>query len=195
MPLLPLETNLYPDDLLKQAAPAADSSELWWVLHTHPRAEKTLARQVLCRGLAFFLPLYRRQWENRGRRFRSHVPLFPGYLFLRGDSLARLAALETNLVAKVLQVGDQAQLHADLVRVHHVTTSGAELTPEQRLQTGSRVQILQGPLAGLSGKVLRQGKQWRLFVEVEFLQQGVSVEIESWMLQPLPTGGASSQAG
>jgi transcriptional antiterminator RfaH len=47
------------------------------------------------------------------------------------------------------------------------------------------VEIISGPFAGLEGKVLRRGKQLKLFVEVRFLQQGVSVEIESWMIQPL----------
>ena len=36
------------------------------------------------------------------------------------------------------------------------------------------------------GKVLRGGNKLRLVVEVRFLHQGVSVEIESWMLRATP---------
>jgi transcriptional antiterminator RfaH len=193
MPLLPLEPFVSPATLLVDGPPdGAAEGPRWWVLHTRPRTEKSLARQCLRRGLAFFLPLHKHQWRNRGRLLCSHVPLFPGYLFLCGDGSGRLAALETNLVARCLPVEDQARLHADLARVHRLIVSDAPLTPEERLQPGDLVEIVAGPLAGLQGKVLRRGKQLKLLVEVEFLQRGVSAEIESWMLrpatQPRPTG-------
>jgi transcriptional antiterminator RfaH len=184
MPLLPLEPFLYPEDLFEPVSPpSTDASWQWWVLHTRPRAEKSLARTFHQRSLAFFLPLYQRQWRSRGRLRRSFVPLFPGYLFLYGDSQARLTALETNLVARVLPVEDQPQLQADLMRVHRLIRSDTPLTPEARLEPGTRVAITSGPLAGLEGKILRRGKQWKFFVEVQFLQRGVSAEVESWMIQ------------
>jgi transcriptional antiterminator RfaH len=183
MPLLPQEPSVYPEDLLGRPGDEAEEGACWAVVHTKPRAEKALARLLLHRGVAYFLPLHRRRWRNRGRLFESHLPLFPGYLFLHGDAQARLAALETNLVAHWLPVEDQQQLYADLVRVHELIATGAPLTPEDKLRPGTRVAILRGPLAGLEGKVLRRGKHLKFFVEVQFLQQGVSVEIESWMIE------------
>jgi len=187
MPLLPLEPFVFPDDLL--SSPSADLTEQarWWVLHTRPRAEKSLARRCLRRQLPFFLPLHQKQWRNGGRLFSSHVPLFPGYFFLYGDAEARLHALETKLVAHCLPVDDQPRLHEDLSRIHRLITSGAPLTPEDHLAPGVRVVITHGLFAGLEGVVLRRGKQLRIFVAVEFLQRGVSVEIETWMLEPLPS--------
>jgi transcription antitermination factor NusG len=184
MPLLPPEPFVSPPTLFDSGAPAAGSPHRWWVLHTKPRAEKSLARRCLRRGLAYFLPQHRKQWRRKGRLFSSHLPLFPGYLFLYGDADTRLAALETNLVARCLPVEDQAQLYADLTRVHRLIVAEAPLTPEERLEPGDVVDIVSGPLAGLQGKVLRKGKQLKLLVEVQFLQRGVSAEIESWMLQP-----------
>jgi hypothetical protein len=37
----------------------------------------------------------------------------------------------------------------------------------------------------MQGKVLRHDKRLKFLVEVRFLQQGVSVEVDSWMIQPL----------
>ncbi len=189
MPLLPLEPSRYPDDLLQSGSPRADASAWWWVLQTRPRTEKALARQLFQRGLAFFLPLYAKQWRRRGRWLRSYVPLFPGYVFLYGDPLARLTALQTHLVARVLPVEDQCQLHTDLVQVEALLRAELPVTPADRLPPGSRVTITAGPLAGLEGKVLRRGKQWKLVIEVRLLQRGVAVEIESWMLQPALEAG------
>jgi transcriptional antiterminator RfaH len=185
MPLLPPEPFLFPEDLLSRAIPGLEEGSRWWVLHTRPRSEKGLARRLLARSTAFFLPLHQRQWKSRGRLFRSQLPLFPGYLFLHGDTQARLAALETNLVATCLPVTDQHQLHADLVRVHRLIREGEPLTPEERVGPGTPVEIVGGPLTGLTGKVLSRGKKLRLVVEVQLLQRGVSVEIEQWMVQVL----------
>ena len=184
MPLLPLEPFVFPDDLLRHPAPGNEDPTRWWALHTRPRAEKALARKLLRRNEAFFLPLYKRQWRHRGRLLCSYVPLFPGYLFLQGDAAAACRALETNLVARILNVPDQAQLHADLGRIVCLIATGAPLTPEDRLQPGTRVAITRGSLAGLEGKILRRGKHLKFLVEVEFLQRGVSVEVENWMIQP-----------
>jgi transcriptional antiterminator RfaH len=184
MPLLPLEPYLFPEHLLTTLSPPGGDSR-WWVLHTRPRAEKALARKVLRREISFFLPLYERRWKSRGRLLCAHVPLFPGYVFLHGDGEARHLALETNLVANCLPVADQDQLQSDLHGVHQLMTSGAPLSPEARLQPGTRVAIIAGPLAGLEGTLLRTGTRMRFYVEVSFLQRGVSAEVEGWMIRPL----------
>jgi transcriptional antiterminator RfaH len=184
MPVLPLEPYLYPPDLFDRAAEQAESAERWWVLHTRPRAEKVLARNLLRQHVQFFLPLYTRRRPMRGRIVASHLPLFTGYVFLFGDDPARRQALKTNTVVQSLSVEDQRRFHLDLMRVHQLMTSGAPLAPEERLRPGSRVEITAGPLAGLEGKVIRRGRRLKFVIEVHFLQRGASVEIDQWMIEP-----------
>jgi transcription antitermination factor NusG len=194
MPLLPMETHLSPDDLFNDpAALEMDASE-WWVLHTRPRAEKSLARHFVARNLSFFLPLYQHQWRNRGRLFRAYMPLFPSYIFLRGDAEARRSALETNQVVRAIPVADTAQLRGDLARVYRMMQGGMLLAPEEQLQPGALVEIVAGPLTGLEGKIIQRGKQMRFFVEVRLLQRGVSVEIEGWMIRLLNNTRATGAA-
>lgn len=194
MPLLPSEPFVHPAELLAAdpdaAAITAEPIYLWWVLHTKPRAEKALARRLLGRDIGFFLPQYHKQWLSRGRLLSSHLPLFPGYLFLYADGPARLAALETNLVANCLPVPDQRLFREDLSRVFRLMTSDAPLTPEERLGVGDPVEIVEGALSGLQGRVVRCGKNLKFTVDVHFLHQGVSVEVERWMLRPLAEGAA-----
>jgi transcriptional antiterminator RfaH len=185
MPVLPLEPFVYPDDLLCPATEEIETCARWWVLHTRPRAEKSLARKFLTRGVSFFLPLYQHYFRNRGRTLCSHLPLFPGYVFLKGSNEDRIHALETNLIANCLVVTDQEEMQHDLTRVYQMLTAGTSLSPEERLQPGTRVEIIHGPLTGMEGKVLRRGKHLRFFVEVRFLQQGVSIEVENWMIRPV----------
>jgi transcriptional antiterminator RfaH len=184
MPVLPLEPFVYPSALFSQPLEFGEASARWWVLHTRPRAEKALARNLLQHGISFFLPLFQRERRFRGRIVTSYLPLFPSYLFLLGDNQARVQALTTNTVAQTLVVENQAELHADLTRVYCLMASGAPLAPEERLQPGTLVEITGGPLAGLEGKIIRRGKRLKFLIEVHFLQQGASVEIDSWMIEP-----------
>jgi transcriptional antiterminator RfaH len=195
MPLLPLEPFVFPDDLLTRPPAAADDQARWWVLGSRPRAEKQLARRILAKSIPFFLPLAKRVWRSRGRYLTSYSPLFPGYVFLCGDADARLEALRTNLVAYTLAVEDQPQLLADLERVHRLIVSGIPLTPEKILEPGTLVEVSSGPFEGLQGKVVRRQGRWRLVVEVRFIHQGVSVEIDRRMVTPVGQDTALALAG
>ncbi len=196
MPLTPVETFVFPEGLLEAGETGSTATAgSWWVLHTRPRAEKAVARKVLSRQVPFFLPLYEKKWRSRGRLLTAHLPLFTGYLFLHGTEDQRRIALETNQVAQCLPVPDQRQLKADLVRVYQIMLSGAPLSPEGRLEPGTRVAIVRGPLAGLEGTLRRRGKHLKIYVEVQFLHQGATAEVEEWMIEPrdgpppLPTRG------
>jgi transcription antitermination factor NusG len=183
MPLLSLEPCLFPDNILQAGKPASPGQ--WWVLHTKPRAEKSLARRLLKQRIAFFLPVYHRTWRSARRTRTSFLPLFPGYLFLCGDNQDRVHALASNLVARTLEVHDQQKLEDDLIRIHRLIESDAPLSPEARLEPGTPVEIVSGPLTGIEGKIIRRGKNLKFFVEVHFLQQGVSVEVEASMFQAI----------
>ncbi len=199
MPVLPLEPYFYPQDLFNLDLSWRNSvgeDARWWVLHTRPRSEKALARMIIKKGLPFFLPLYQRRWRSGTRKMSAYLPLFPGYVFLCGTRDHRLSALETNLVANVLPVNEceQDTLFDDLSRVYALMQSGTALTPEARLKPGATVEISGGPFAGLEGKILREAGNLRFLVEVRFVHQGVSVELESWMLQP-ELGASLANAG
>jgi transcriptional antiterminator NusG len=186
MPLLAPEPFVYPEGLFAPGRASAEGEARWWVLHTRARAEKSVARTALRQEVPFFLPLHDRRWSNKGRTFSSYLPLFPGYLFIHGNDDARQKVLDTNLVASTLHVADQERLQRDLTRVYDLMTAGIALTPEKGLAPGDRVVIVDGPMRGFEGKVARRGKHLKLIVEVEFIRCGVSVEIESWMVRPLP---------
>src|SRR5947199_1270269 len=111
MPMLPPEPNQYPENLF--AGPHGFGSRVWWVLHTKPRQEKSLARQLHQAAVPFFLPLASRRLWIRSRETVSYAPLFPGYLFLFGNGEARLKALSTNRVATALTVPNQQRLWQD----------------------------------------------------------------------------------
>ena len=183
MPVLQLEPFVHPEELLAGADERPGGQ--WWVLHTRPRAEKTVARRLLQREASFYLPLHERPLASRGGRAVSHLPLFPGYVFLHGGVEARMAALETGLLVGCIPVVDQARLWSDLESVYRLAATDGNLRPELRMLPGQNVEIVAGPLEGMRGRWIRQGGRGRFFVEVQMLSQGVSVEIDDWMIQAL----------
>ena len=184
MPVLAAEPNLYPANLLETGLPPGPDSQ-WWVLHTKPRQEKALARQMLEQQIPFYLPIIQRRFRLRGRNMTSHVALFPGYLFLLGNREQRVGALTTNRVVRALPVANQAGLWHDLQQVQRLLASGAPITPEDRLTPGLAVEIRTGPLAGLKGKILRTASGRRFVVEVDFIQRGASVLLDDFCLSSI----------
>jgi transcription antitermination factor NusG len=194
MPILAAEPHLFPADLL-ESPPAHDqffSQEKpgsenpgWWVFYTRPRQEKSLARDLLQREIAFYLPLVPRRLLIRGRPVYSHVPLFNGYVFVYGSREDRLRTLMTNRAAQVFAVDDGQRLRLDLQNIKMLIDSGAALTIESRLEANQPVRVRAGALMGMEGIVVRRKNQTRLVVWVKMLQQGVSLEIEDYLLEPI----------
>ena len=54
-----------------------------------------------------------------------------------------------------------------------------------KLSPGQRVRVKAGALAGLEGTVIARRNTYRLLVAVNFLQQGVSVAIDDFMVEPI----------
>jgi transcription antitermination factor NusG len=184
MPILKEEPSMYPETLL-DAAPEEMAGRRWLALYTKARQEKSLARELLKYEIPFYLPLVRKTNVSRGRKRTSLVPLFAGYIFLCGSEEERLRTLTTNRISRVLAVEDPDQLVFDLRQLRQLIVANAPLTVESRLAPGQRVRVRQGAFAGLEGMVLKRRGQTRLLVSINFLQQGASVEIDDFLLDPL----------
>lgn len=187
MPILGREVSRYPDEVLdgEYFKSAADRGYRWWALFTKARQEKALARDLYATGVPFYLPLVRKTNLIRGRHVSSYLPVFPGYVFVFADDEGRLRSLKTNRVCTTLPVHDGEELQADLRQLDQLIESGVPLTVEERLAPGDRVRIRRGSLAGIEGIVLERRERSRLLVAVHFLQSGVSLEIDDFLLEPL----------
>ncbi len=184
MPILASEPDLYPANLLDDFT--ADSSERrWWAVYTRSRMEKSLARQLLAWEIPYYLPLIPRSSMIGGRRVKSLLPLFTGYLFLFGTDEERVQMLSTNRVAHLWSASYSDELTRDLQSVRALIESGVPLSPEGRLQPGERVRIKTGQLMGLEGMIVSRRGEDRLLIAVNFLQQGVSIQISDFQVERL----------
>src|SRR3954453_13543576 len=103
MPILPSEPQVFPEFLFEPER-GSFTNRIWWALHTLPRQEKSLARQLHARRIPFYLPLVANRLLVRNRPVTSHLPLFPGYAFILADPEERLVALATKRIVRPLRV-------------------------------------------------------------------------------------------
>jgi transcription antitermination factor NusG len=181
VPILKREVDLFPSHLFEMRR----ADHPWWVAYVRSRQEKGLARHLAGRGVGFYLPQAEKRVRRAGRTFVSCLPLFPGYVFFRGTAEARREALRSDLIVEVLPVLDQATLEAELLSLWRLQQAGAPLVPHPYLGIGDEVEIVDGPLKGWTGTVLREKGSLRLVVSVTFLRQSVAAELDREVLAPL----------
>jgi transcriptional antiterminator RfaH len=186
MPILPSEPDVFPAELLDGSGDADPAAGLWWAMYTMARREKELMRRLRGLEIPFYSPLVHKRTRSPGGRTRdSYVPLFPSYVFVCGNEQQRHQALTTNCISRCLSVPDGAQLVRDLRQIRRLVELDSPLTVEARIEPGRRVRVRSGSMVGLEGTVVqRRGKDW-LVVAVEFLQQGASVLLEDFQVEPL----------
>ena len=181
---------LFPANLFEQPSPGQCVHEReyespWWLVYTRSRQEKKVAEHLAVRQVPHYLPVINRKSLSRGKTRISKIPLFTGYLFLRGGDKERISALQTNRVTTMTQVVDGNRLRNDLLQIARLIALGAPLTPESRLIVGQRVRVKSGLFAGYEGTVLKRCGKTRLFVAVEYMKMGASMEVQDYLLEPI----------
>ena len=156
----------------------------WFAILVRTGREKTASLLLENAGYECFLPVSQstRRWSDRTKLIE--VPLFPGYLFCRMNPHSRLTVLMTPGVIRIVGVGktpipvEEEEIDA----IQRVQRSGLSAMPWPYMQVGNVAQILEGPLRGLTGIVVKIKSGVKLVLTVSLLQRSVAVEVErSWV--------------
>ena len=157
----------------------------WYVLHTKSRQERILADTLQTMGIGSYLPLARQIRYYGTHKIAVDLPLFVGYVFMRGSLEDAYIADRTKRVAKIIHVNDQQKLDTELTNIQLALDQGAELDLCPCLTRGTHVEVRSGPLRGLRGVVEDRIKPNRLVLQVEMLGRAVSLEVDGALLDRL----------
>lgn len=160
-----------------------DFAGQWWVAHTKSRNEKALAHDLIGRQVSYFLPMTWKVHHQRGRKIKSLLPLFSGYLFFSGDEQQRLEVLKTNRVAGLIVVKDQQLLVEEISAIEKALKAGAVLQKHRYVKAGQRCRVTAGPLRDVEGVVQQSASGARLILKVDMLGQAASVEVDSDLIE------------
>ena len=163
------------------------SETLWYAGYTSARHEKKVAQQLRQRDIECFLPLYEtvRRWNNG--RHRVQMPLFPGYVFVRIALKERLRVLQ--IPGFVRLVGFNGLPYplpgTEIDAMREALIAGVVAEPYPYLTTGSRVEVLSGPLQGVRGVLLRRQGKCRVVLSIDLIMRSVVVEVEASNIVPV----------
>lgn len=158
----------------------------WYVACTRSRHEKAVAEQLQGKGIETFIPLYKtlRRWKNGDHWV--HLPLFPGYAFVRFDLSDRLPVLKVPGVVRLMGFnGTPAVLEDDEVEsLRRALAAGVNAEPHPYLRAGQRVRITAGPLVGREGTLMRRKGMVRVVLSIDLIQRSVLVDVNADVLEP-----------
>ena len=159
------------------------SELLWFVAHTRPRCEKKLADYCQREGFPTTLPLYRSVKKYRGKTVTFLKPLFPGYLFLRLLITQRQKAYQSDYVANLLDVPDQAEFEHQLNDILFALDQEVDVRLAPTITPGVKVRIKTGPLQGIEGWVERRKGMVEVMLRLDFISQAAAVKMDATNLE------------
>ena len=159
----------------------------WWAVYTRHQHEKTVAGLLENKGFEVFLPLYEseRRWKDRLKTLS--LPLFPSYVFVRGEVERRLQIVSTPGAHMIVSNGSQfSEIPDGEIEAIRLAVSGPHrVEPHPLLKSGDWVRVIRGPLEGLEGILLRRRSSCRLVLTVSMLAQSAAVEVNAFDVEPI----------
>lgn len=165
------------------------SEPKWFVFYTKSRHEKKVEELLIRRGYIVFLPMQKtmRQWSDRKKMVET--PLFNSYIFVK---------IQDHQISEVVQIpgvawnirhnGKPAVLHPkEFELISRFLASGLllEVTYNQELSIGDQVEIMDGPMKGLQGQLLRTASGNRFLVSFDSFGASIQIEIDPIVLKKL----------
>lgn len=155
----------------------------WYCLYTKPLREPQVARYCAEQlGLQTYFPRLREQRMIRRQRRVVTGPLFPRYVFCRFDmSVFYRAVRYAPDMVHVVSAGHAPAAVADGLIDSLRSWAGEEkdvITLRPALQSGDAIEVISGPLQGLSGIILSNCERDRVRILLRFLQCGAQITVD-----------------
>jgi transcription antitermination factor NusG len=151
---------------------------MWYVAHTRPRCEKKLAWYCEQEGFEVSLPCIKSKKVYGRKKVEFEKPLFPGYVFFKGEPTVCRWVTGCEYTANVLTVFDQITFAQQLNDILAALESGTLVLGASKLCPGRNVRIVRGPLTGFSGTVTQVANQVTVVLNLDFIGQGAAVVVD-----------------
>jgi transcription elongation factor/antiterminator RfaH len=162
----------------------------WYVLHTRSRHESVVSDGLSKKSMEVFLPKIKVRSARRDRKAMIHIPLFPGYVFIKTDlhPHTHLEVVKTAGVVRLLGThqGPVPVAEETIASLKIMVAAEMPIITGQRLQPGDRVMVVNGPFAGVIGTFVRYRNQGRVVVNIEALGQFAGVDVQEEDIEILP---------
>jgi transcription termination/antitermination protein NusG len=159
----------------------------WFVFYTKSRQEKKVRDLLQRRGYDVFLPLQKvmRQWSDRKKKVET--PLFNSYIFVfESEDKIPFISQTPGIAWNIRHNEKPAILHPkELETIQRFLSSGLLLESQshQNLQAGDPVEVIDGPLKGMLGFLVKTSEGEKFTVALESIGQTMLVRIDPGVLK------------
>lgn len=154
----------------------------WYVLYTHPRAERKVQVRLQQLHIDSFVPFIRKkhQWHDRVKTLS--IPLFPGYVFVLLDFSKRHLVFQVKEIVKFISFGGKpATISSSIIQsLKSVIGIDCDIRVENTLTIGTNVRITKGAFTGIEGIVMNRNGKSRLIIQLDVLQKSIVVNLSEF---------------
>ncbi len=166
-------------------------SKLWYVVYTRSRSEKKVHAGLTANHIESFLPLQKqlRQWNDRKRWVE--VPLITGYCFVHIFKKDYLKVLQTQNVLSFVMFEQKPAVVPDREiesLKQMLRQTDFEVTVSfGSYQRGEKVEIIESPLMGLQGELIRANGKQRFLLRLNSINTVFFADVPAEFLTAIPT--------
>ncbi len=152
----------------------------WFVIHTKPRQELRALQNLQQQGYDCYLPLLPVERLQRGAVVQAQEALFPRYLFvkldpsLQGKGWAPIRS--TKGVSRLVAFGD-APARVDEALIESLQRNEQAMAARALFSVGEKVEVADGPFAGLEALYQMSDGEMRAVVLIEMLSKPVRLAV------------------
>jgi transcription antitermination factor NusG len=160
----------------------------WYAIYTMYKSEKQVAMQLGRKGVEAYVPLLSRtrRYERKIKTYK--VPLLNCYVFVKILKSEQVKVLETEHVLKFIKQGKELnaipQDQMDILK----RIEGIDIEIEtiaNVFEEGDEVEVAQGTLLGLKGKLVKQAGKKNFIVEIQSIGVSLQINIDGAMLRKI----------
>jgi transcriptional antiterminator RfaH len=168
---------------------SSSPNKKWYAVYTKPRSEKKTAQTLADKGYEVYLPLQTtiKQWSDRKKKVEE--PLFKSYLFVFVDHEAdHVGVLQVFGAMKFVKIGKELvsirQQQIDAIKLLLANVDDIEIG-DVNYKVGEPVEIIAGPLKGLTGNILNQLGSRNFSLSLEQLGASLIINVPANYLSKL----------
>jgi len=162
----------------------------WFAVVTKPRQEQIALENLQRQGYECFLPMAENPYQRRSKKQQKIIePLFPRYLFLKAiaqhQNLAPVRSTQgvISMVRFGIELAVIPEQVINAIRQRMAPDTGLIKIEPLKIETGDKVRVFDGPLAGLNGIVQEKSSENRTMILMELLGRTTKVEVNTLDLQ------------
>ena len=162
----------------------------WHALYVRSRAEKKVLDQLLEQGYEAYLPMLTRikQWSDRKKKVEE--PLFKSYVFVRNNEKQHYYITGIYGVVKFVTFEHKAVVVPDkqILAIKKYIDNPLDDEDDLKnldLKEGQMVRITNGPMQGITGRLVSVKSKRRLLVNIDVVGQTIPVSIPRAKVEPI----------